>query len=150
LNEKDRKMSAVKCQKEKDSHEHIPLSKEDLFTANQSKVVLKQSQELSSTSSNQEERENWSNRFEFLLACVGYSVGLGNVWRFGYLCAKSGGGAFLIPYFVTLILVALPLMYLEFGVGQFTQRGPLGAIGRLCPFFKGLLNLTQTILRNIT
>lgn len=60
-----------------------------------------------------------------------------NVWRFGYLCSKSGGGAFLIPYFITLVLVALPLMYLEFALGQFTRRGPIGAITRICPLFKG-------------
>jgi hypothetical protein len=43
-------------------------------------------------------KENWTNRFQFLLACIGYSVGLGNVWRFGYLCAKSGGGINLFIY----------------------------------------------------
>lgn len=61
----------------------------------------------------------------------------GNVWRFGYLCSKSGGGAFLIPYFITLLIVAIPLMFMEFSVGQFTQRGPIGAMSRLCPLLKG-------------
>ena len=57
--------------------------------------------------------------------------------RFGYLCAKSGGGAFLIPYFLCLTIVAVPLMLMEFAVGQFTQRGPVGALNMLCPLLKG-------------
>lgn len=84
-----------------------------------------------------ETRQNWSKKLEFILACVGYSVGLGNVWRFPYLCFSSGGGAFLIPFFFMLIICGVPLMYMELAVGQYTRQGPIGAIAKLCPFFKG-------------
>ncbi|XP_061197519.1 sodium- and chloride-dependent GABA transporter ine-like [Saccostrea echinata] len=82
-------------------------------------------------------RQNWSKNVEFLLAAIGYCVGLGNVWRFPYLCYSSGGGAFLIPFFLMLILCAIPLLYMELAVGQYTQNGPVGALAKICPLFKG-------------
>ena len=70
-----------------------------------------------------DERGAWGNKVEYLLACIGLAVGLGNVWRFPYLCHKHGGGAFLIPYFVCLVLEGMPLMYLEMAMGQFFRSG---------------------------
>ena len=46
-------------------------------------------------------------------------------------------GAFLIPYFLMLIICGIPLLYMELAVGQWTQRGPIGALQQLCPFFIG-------------
>ncbi|XP_026678293.1 sodium- and chloride-dependent GABA transporter ine-like, partial [Diaphorina citri] len=62
---------------------------------------------------------------------------IGNLWRFPYLCYKSGGGVFLVPYFIILFLCGIPILYMELAVGQFTRRGPIGVLSKLCPFFKG-------------
>ncbi|CAN0366409.1 unnamed protein product [Lampetra planeri] len=83
-------------------------------------------------------RETWSRKIEFTLACVGYAVGLGNVWRFPYLCYRSGGGAFLVPYVVMLALCGIPLLFMELSVGQYTRLGPVHALARLCPLLKGV------------
>ena len=65
-----------------------------------------------------EQRETWGNKAEFLLASIGLAVGLGNVWRFPYLCQRNGGGAFLIPYVIFMFIEGIPLMLLEFAIGQ--------------------------------
>lgn len=53
--------------------------------------------DMSDETSNLKPRnQHWGNKMQFVLACIGYSVGLGNVWRFPYMCYKSGGGKFIL------------------------------------------------------
>ena len=63
------------------------------------------------------------------MAAVGSAVGLGNVWRFPYVAYTSGGGAFLIPYFVALFTAGIPMLILEMGIGQRMQKGAPLAFG---------------------
>lgn len=72
------------------------------------------------------EREYWPSRTSFVLAAIGSAIGLGNVWRFPYICYSNGGGAFLIPYLVALITAGIPLMILEMGLGhKFSASAPI-------------------------
>ncbi|XP_037096338.1 sodium-dependent neutral amino acid transporter SLC6A17 [Syngnathus acus] len=83
-------------------------------------------------------RPAWNNKMEYILAQVGFSVGLGNVWRFPYLCQKNGGGAYLIPYFILLILIGIPLFFLELAVGQRIRRGSIGVWNYVYPLLGGI------------
>lgn len=84
-----------------------------------------------------ESRGNWGSQIDFLLSCMGYAIGLGNVWRFPYLCYENGGGAFLMVYCGLLIIAALPIMVLEMVFGQFTSTGAISA-WTVSPMFKGI------------
>jgi len=83
------------------------------------------------------DRGNWDSPVEFLLSCLSFAVGLGNIWRFPYLCYRNGGGAFLIPYVISLVLMGLPVFLFEMGAGQFSAEGPV-SVWKLCPLFQGI------------
>jgi len=73
----------------------------------------------------------YANKLELMLTLVGYAVGIGNVWRFPYLTYTYGGGAFLVPYFLSLFMLGLPLFILELGLGQMMRQGTLGVWKKL-------------------
>jgi neurotransmitter:Na+ symporter, NSS family len=77
------------------------------------------------------ERERWNSRTAFVMAAVGSAVGLGNVWRFPVTCYRHGGGAFFIPYFVALLTAGVPLMILEYGIGQMMQGSAPRSLARI-------------------
>jgi NSS family neurotransmitter:Na+ symporter len=62
--------------------------------------------------------ETWSSRFGFVMAAVGSSVGLGNIWRFTYTTGANGGGAFVIAYLICLAVIAFPLLAAEYAIGR--------------------------------
>ncbi|XP_013882030.1 sodium-dependent neutral amino acid transporter B(0)AT3 [Austrofundulus limnaeus] len=88
--------------------------------------------------SGEEERPKWDNKVQYLLTCIGFAVGLGNVWRFPYLCQIYGGGAFLIPYLIALVFEGLPLLYLELAIGQRLRMGSIGVWNSISPLLGGV------------
>ncbi|XP_060066189.1 sodium- and chloride-dependent glycine transporter 1-like [Ylistrum balloti] len=82
-------------------------------------------------------REVWSNKVEYSLGLIGYTVGLGSVWRFPYVCMKNGGGAFLIPFFIFTLLCGFPMYYMELCLGQFSGKSALVSWS-LCPLLEGI------------
>ena len=83
-------------------------------------------------------RGEWDSGVQFILTCIGYAVGLGNIWRFPSLAYEHGGGAFLIPYLTCSFVVGFPLLYLEMSLGQFSRCGPAVVHGRMRPLFQGV------------
>ena len=69
----------------------------------------------------------WPNNWIFILAAIGSAAGLGNIWRFPYLAYEHGGAAFVLAFIIANLIIGIPLLVLETGLGQMTQKGASGA-----------------------
>jgi len=83
-------------------------------------------------------RERWINRSAFLSAAIGSAVGIGNVWRFPYLAYEGGGGAFFIPYLLSIVFIGWPLLTLELALGQVYQTGDVNCFGKMHRRMRGV------------
>lgn len=78
-----------------------------------------------------ENRGNWNSRFGYIMAAAGFSIGLGNVWRFPYLVGTNGGGAFVLVYLLICIFIGVPLFYMEVTLGRKAQASPIVGMRKL-------------------
>lgn len=93
------------------------------------------------------QQKSFSSNLGAIMAAVGSAVGLGNIWRFPYICGKYGGGAFLIVYLCFVFLLGSVLMMSEFVIGRRAQHTPIKAFQTLYPKNKawGLVGLLGII-----
>ncbi len=76
-------------------------------------------------------RASFSGKIGFVLAAAGASVGLGNIWRFPYLCAKYGGGIFLLVYIILAVTFGYTMIVAETAIGRNTKKSHVGAFHAL-------------------
>ncbi|TDK49933.1 sodium-dependent transporter [Algoriphagus formosus] len=79
-------------------------------------------------SANPESRGQFGSSLGFIMAAAGSAVGLGNIWRFPYLTAENGGGAFVFVYLICVLFIGLPLLFNEIALGRKSGKNPIGAI----------------------
>ena len=60
---------------------------------------------------------HWNSIYTFIIAMIGLTIGIGNIWRFSYVLYSNGGGSFFIPYFIAIFVMGIPFLILEYGLG---------------------------------
>ena len=76
------------------------------------------------------QQEFFTSRWGLIISTLGIAVGTGNIWRFSRIVAQNGGGSFLIPWVIFLLLWSIPLIIAEFAIGKSTRLSPVGAIAK--------------------
>ena len=89
-------------------------------------------------------RGSFTGKLGFVLSAAGASVGLGNIWRFPYLAAKYGGGAFLLVYIILALTFGYTMIIAETAIGRASQKSPVSAFKYFRPRILSLLISSQT------
>ncbi len=76
-------------------------------------------------------RDNWGTRIGFLMTTWFAAIGIGNMWRFPFRCAENGGGAFLLPYLVFILLISLPSVIYESASGKYGHSSTVDTMGKM-------------------
>jgi SNF family Na+-dependent transporter len=92
-----------------------------------------------------EPMETFDHPAEYWLACIGFAVGFGNIWRFPFMCYRMGGACFLIPYGISLFLIAMPMYLVETLFGQLIAMKIPNRYASILPAFWGI-SLTQAFV----
>lgn len=79
------------------------------------------------------QRDSFGSKLGFIMSTIGFSVGVGTLWRFPYICGEYGGGLFLLTYIVLMLGIGLPLFTAEIGLGRATRQSPVGAYRAIKP-----------------
>ncbi|HEV2091796.1 MAG TPA: hypothetical protein VGR18_01390, partial [Rubrobacter sp.] len=78
----------------------------------------------------QEQRDQFGSKLGFIMAAIGSAIGLGNIWRYPYVVYDNGGGAFLLPYFIAIATAGIPILILEYYLGnRYQGSAPLAYRG---------------------
>jgi SNF family Na+-dependent transporter len=121
----------ISDQMNSDQIEHVAVSKLERATKNKCVDFFRDKDDGG-------DRQRWASNTTFVLAAIGSAIGLGNFWRFPYLCYKWGGALFFIPYFISLLFLGIPMLMLEFALGQKFQRGDIGVFRGIHPRLAGI------------
>jgi NSS family neurotransmitter:Na+ symporter len=100
----------------------------------------------------------WTSRFAFLMASIGFAVGLGNIWRFPYVTGENGGGAFVLVYLLCVFCIGLPILMAELMLGRRGRMTPPGSLAKVAVesgqspkwAYVGLMNLSAAFLILVT
>lgn len=80
--------------------------------------------------------DSFGSKIGAILVAAGSAIGLGSIWRFPYIAGENGGGAFVLLYFVCVLLLGIPIMLSEFAIGTYTRKGPVKAYGQFSKWWK--------------
>ena len=83
-------------------------------------------------------RDSFGSKIGAVLVAAGSAIGLGSIWRFPYMTGENGGGAFLVVYLLSVLIVGIPVMLAEFAIGTHTRKSPVKAYNQLAPRWKWL------------